>query len=559
MSMSVPARRAKLLGTLFCTLTAMACGPAPESGTPEQQPALNESSAPVVYGKDDRFDVYAHPDATLRDRARQATVMLTVPELIDMTNPNDVQVDPLTVGELEGLCTDQRFYDDPTPGLCSGTLIDDDLVLTAGHCVGPATPNDDFIECKDARFVFNFYKTAEGQLQTITSQDVFSCKSIVARKLSSTSAGDIDFAIIRLDRPATPRFTPAPVRPGNNPMTVGQNVAVIGSGSGIPFKIDSGGSVRTNNSGLKDYFVATTDTFGGNSGSGVYETDTYTVAGILVRGDLDYVERVGQNCNEVNVCSETGCGGEEITYVAQAITAFCAANTNVRLCNTTPPPATKFDFSATNTSSATRNTVNGTVTLKAGDKLTVGTCGVSGSALTSGDSFLRVRGPSGTEVASNDDGCASGFGSKLTYTATVAGTYEVRAGCYQNGACAGTVAWEIASGGTTPPAGGNMTFDASDTANATRNTFNMNVNLTSGQTLTFGSCGVAGASGTGDTVVRLFNAAGQQVTSNDDAAGCGSLSRAAYTAPAGAGGTYQIRVGCFGSEACSGTVAWTIQ
>ncbi|RKG98928.1 serine protease [Corallococcus carmarthensis] len=548
MSVSAPAYRAKLLGTLFCTLTALACGPAPESGTPEQQPPLTESSAPVVYGTDDRQDVYAHPSAALRDRARQSTVALLFPEDVDTSNPNNVVLNGTTLDEWENLCTDQRFRDDPAPAFCSGTLIDDDLVLTAGHCVETAA------DCADTRLVFKFYKTAEGTLETITSQDVFSCKSIVVQQLASTSAGEMDFAIIRLDRSAAPRFTPAPVRAGNNPMTVGQNVAVIGSGSGIPFKIDSGGSVRTNNATLKDYFVATTDTFAGNSGSGVYETATNTVAGILVRGDTDYVPRTGAGCNVVNVCKETACGGEEITYVSQAITDLCARTTNQRLCNTTPPPATKYDFTATNTASATRSTVNGTVTLTAGQKLTVGTCGVTGAALTSGDSWLRLRGPSGTEVASNDDGCG-GVGSKITYTATVAGTYEVRAGCYQNGSCGGTVAWEITQGSAATQ--GSFAFDVSNTANATTGTANGDVTLQAGQSLSFGSCGVAGASGTGDTVVRLFNAAGQQVTFNDDA--CGSLSHAAYTAPASAGGTYQIRVGCFGSSACSGTVAWTIQ
>ncbi|MBN9682501.1 MULTISPECIES: trypsin-like peptidase domain-containing protein [unclassified Corallococcus] len=551
MSVSAPARRAKLLGTLFCTLTALACGPAPESGSPEQQPALNESSAPVVYGNDDRFDVYAHPSAALRERAQQSTVALLFPEDIDDSNPNNVVLSDVTLDDWENLCTDQRFRNDPAPAFCSGTLIDDDLVLTAGHCVETAA------DCRDTRFVFKFYKTAENTLETLTTQDIFSCKSIVTRKLVESGDRYVDFAIIRLDRSAAPRFTPAPIRPGNDALAVGQNVAVIGSGSGIPFKIDSGGSVRENNASFKDYFIATTDTFAGNSGSGVYETANNTVAGILVFGDEDYVPRSGAGCNVVNVCQESACGGEGVIYVNQAISAFCAANTSVRLCNTTPPPATNYAFNASNTASATRNTVNGTVTLKAGDKLTVGTCGVTGAALTSGDSFLRLRGPSGTEVAFNDDGCGSGYGSRISYTASVAGTYEVRAGCYQAGACAGTVAWEIAQASAATQ--GSFAFNVSNTANATTGTANSDVTLAAGQTLSFGSCGVAGASGTGDTVVRLFNAAGQQVTFNDDASGCGSLSRAAYTVPASAGGTYQMRVGCFGNEACSGTAAWTLQ
>ncbi|GMU06703.1 hypothetical protein ASNO1_29560 [Corallococcus caeni] len=81
------------------------------------------------------------------------------------------------------------------------------------------------------------------------------------------------------------------------PLAVGTNVTVIGSGSGIPFKIDSGGAVRDARSGTLDDFVATTDTFGGNSGSGVYENSGYTVAGILVRGETDY--KASGSCNVV--------------------------------------------------------------------------------------------------------------------------------------------------------------------------------------------------------------------------------------------------------------------
>lgn len=50
-----------------------------------------------------------------------------------------------------------------------------------------------------------------------------------------------------------------------------------GLGRGIPFKIDNGGSLRDARASTLDCFVATTDTFAGNSGSAVYETSGYTV------------------------------------------------------------------------------------------------------------------------------------------------------------------------------------------------------------------------------------------------------------------------------------------
>jgi hypothetical protein len=71
----------------------------------------------------------------------------------------------------------------------------------------------------------------------------------------------------------------------------------------------------------------------------------------------------------------------------------------------------------------------------------VGTCGLTGSSFT-GDTYLRLYGPTGAQAASNDDAC-SGRGSNLSFTATSAGTYQIRAGCYSSTSCSGTVAWTI--------------------------------------------------------------------------------------------------------------------
>jgi hypothetical protein len=119
------------------------------------------------------------------------------------------------------------------------------------------------------------------------------------------------------------------------------------------------------------------------------------------------------------------------------------------------------------------------------------------------------------------------------------------------------VAWTLET--ASAPAGGSFAFSATNTNGALQNTVNRDVTLTAGQGIAFGTCTVSGASGTGDTILRLYNAAGQQVVFNDDGASCGSLSYANYTVPTGAGGTYQIRAGCYGSTSCSGTVAWTLQ
>ncbi|OJH37292.1 trypsin-like serine peptidase [Cystobacter ferrugineus] len=537
------------MGALMCTLSlAVGCGSVEELEA--ERGALGKNQGKVVYGTDDRTDVYVHPDATLRARAQQSTVGLVHPEFINLTDPNNVTFPGPTLGEGLNLCTTERFWNDRRAAFCSGSLIGDDLVLTAGHCVGNAA------ECANTRIVFNYYRSGEGEMQRVTSADVFQCASIVARQHGNRLDEQyLDYAIVRLDRPATPRFTPAPVRTGNTPLSVGQNVAAIGSSNGIPFKIDSGGSVRDTRAGSLDFFVATSDTFAGNSGSAVYETNSYSVAGIIVRGDADYV--ANGTCKVVNRCGETECFGTEATYIYPALRGLCAEinNSDPRLCAGMPPPpvrpANSFTYSTSDTNNGQKNTVDKVITLGKGDVVQVGTCGLEG-ATENGPTSLRLVNAAGVQVANG--GCS------FKHRATESGDYTIRAGCSSSWSCGGTVVWKQTLNANLVR--GTFNFNVSNTDSATRNTANQNVTLSYGQTIDFGTCGTDGTvPGNGDTVMRLVDvASGSVVVEHDDAHGdCGSLSHAIYTSNiVGDNRPHQIRIGCFRDTQCSGTAAYVI-
>src|SRR5688572_28761779 len=83
-------RRARVLGTLLFTLAAVSCGPLEEDRALLSPESVAESKDPVVYGTDNRMDVYAHADATLRARAQQATVALMNPSDFNTSNPNNI-------------------------------------------------------------------------------------------------------------------------------------------------------------------------------------------------------------------------------------------------------------------------------------------------------------------------------------------------------------------------------------------------------------------------------------------------------------------------------------
>ncbi|ABF90344.1 peptidase, S1 (chymotrypsin) family [Myxococcus xanthus DK 1622] len=444
--------RRKLFGVLLCSLS-VACvqdsGPVTKGGdTSAPTDTLRQG---VVYGVDDRKDYYAHSDATLKKFTRESTVALVDVADLDTSNPSSIGFFSQTLQEAQGLCSDQRFLNDPTAAFCSGTLIDNDLVLTAGHCVkGP-------LSCASTRFVFKYYRTGATTLEPVTSEDVFRCSRVVVRNASTVGGRQLDYAIVQLDRPVSAlRAVPAPVRMDSVALSTTTQLAVIGSGSGIPFKIDSGGKVLASRASTLDFFVGDTDTFGGNSGSGVYAKidGSYLLAGILVRGNKDYVKRIGPagECYVVNVitsigsCTDAICSAEAINYVRPAIDAYCAVATNTRLCpGQGPATPVTFDFATSGTNNATRNTVAQNVTLSAGETLYVGTAMVM-YATARGDTYLRLdRYETSTNtytgVANNDDAYDSL--SYIRYTAKVAGTYRIRVGCARDSACAGRVSYII--------------------------------------------------------------------------------------------------------------------
>jgi V8-like Glu-specific endopeptidase len=289
----------------------------------------------VVYGEDSRLDWYAHPDQTLRDLTTNAIVAMVNTRDLDDDDPNDIRISGSTLQRSLGLCDDERFLDHPTGASCSGTLIDDNLVLTAGHCISDR-------DCGSKAWVFDYYYADAGVLETIEEDDVYYCNRVVVSSVSSGGGwgggggGGADYAIVELDRPVVGR-EPAAYNPVQWPVEDGDAVSMVGFGSGIPAKLDDDGVVLSNNfQSEQNDFRASVDAFGGNSGSGVFDAN-YQVVGILVAGETDY-ENVG-GCTRVVVLPEEGGrqGGEQVTYAYLAVSELCDEGyPSARLCNVEP-------------------------------------------------------------------------------------------------------------------------------------------------------------------------------------------------------------------------------
>ncbi|MDD0853098.1 serine protease [Halobacteriovorax sp. GB3] len=252
----------------------------------------------VVYGQDNRIDVDLHPNQKLREYDRSVATQIEK-KYIDA----NFFIDAPTIKESWNLCPSERFLAQMNPGNCTGFLVEEDLIATAGHCMTSLET------CEDFYWAFDF-KDSTTQFD---SSQIYRCKEIEKQVLDHSTM--LDYALVRLDRPVVDR-KPLRVRTSGR-VSSGTPLAVIGNPTGLPLKIADGAQVRDGNNDI--YFKANLDTFGGNSGSPVINTDTGIVEGILVRGETDYryVNKDGLFCREVYTCADDGCDGEEVTRITQ--------------------------------------------------------------------------------------------------------------------------------------------------------------------------------------------------------------------------------------------------
>ena len=182
---------------------------------------------------------------------------------------------------------------------CSGTLVGDDLVLTAGHCF-------DSMTCDNLAITFDLgYLAAPTDPASIASgipgSSVYRCAEVVAKEhqVDYETRRGADYALIRLDRKVTDR-TPAEVN-WADPVEAGRPAYVIGQPSGLPQKLATGTILdgATN----PDFLIHDADVFGGNSGGGLFDAAGRLI-GIHVNSSAQRYSQTDELCWVVAVCED---------------------------------------------------------------------------------------------------------------------------------------------------------------------------------------------------------------------------------------------------------------
>ena len=255
----------------------------------------------VIYGDDNRVDVINSTNAIYVELSRSTAGMIPKHKISPLGN-GEVK---LSAGSLQsrGMCESERFSEQPTVANCSGFLVGEDLLVTAGHCIKSKS------DCKNNRWVFDYKISHDGQSQiNVPATSVYECKKIINTVLSRSDSND--FALIQLKRKVTDRRVLDYRKSGQ--ITVGEDLVVIGHPTGLPTKIADGAKVKSLSG---KFFSANLDTYGGNSGSAVFNANTGLIEGILVRGATDYVYDRSQGCQVSNELGQDEGKGEDVTFI----------------------------------------------------------------------------------------------------------------------------------------------------------------------------------------------------------------------------------------------------
>jgi hypothetical protein len=128
----------------------------------------------VIYGQDDRLDIYEVKDAELVELAKSTAGVLNNSDITFLEDGSKAKLSTEQYGASMRLCKKERFFSQPASSFCSASLIGPDLMLTAGHCIETEAA------CAKTSFVFGFQMNSETEaVTTVPATDVVKCLKIV--------------------------------------------------------------------------------------------------------------------------------------------------------------------------------------------------------------------------------------------------------------------------------------------------------------------------------------------------------------------------------------------
>lgn len=218
-----------------------------------------------------------------------------------------------TVGEKNNVCDSEPLSRELAASDCSGFLLDERTVVTAGHCILSDA------HASKVYFVFGYRNGSDGRPpERFGRDDVYSASPRSVRRCNDHE--EFDWAFITLDRDVRGHPPVSSVRSSGR-IEKGTPVYALGHPAGAPLVYSGSAEVRDDSP--DGYFVANLDVLGGSSGSIVVNARTHEVEGILKGTESIYLT-TPEGCRVPGVCNDLGCRGVRITRMTVPVEATSA-------------------------------------------------------------------------------------------------------------------------------------------------------------------------------------------------------------------------------------------
>lgn len=231
----------------------------------------------AIYGVDDRKFIDSNSSSKIKLLSK-SIAMIASKDIVEKHVLNST-IHGSLLSDRDGLnlCAEEKFAQHHSVNSCTGFLIAPDLMASAGHCFISE------VDCSDKIIAFDVLSKNEVKKgYRISNKNIYECKEVVSRVLDSENS--IDYVVIRLKRKVINR----PILKLRKDGLIGakDKVFMIGHPLGLPQIVSNSSEiVESENS---HFFKTKLDSFEGNSGSPVFNSKTFEVEGILVRGEEDF-------------------------------------------------------------------------------------------------------------------------------------------------------------------------------------------------------------------------------------------------------------------------------
>ena len=276
--------------------------------------AFFQSRLNAIYNIDNRELISQDSDTQVKTLSRSVALIFNKDDLITEYGQQLIFANRLDeippVGQ--NVCSDELFATHHAyRNGCTGFLVGDDLLATAGHCFR------DFYSCYNQVIAFDVDTDSEiPRGFKAQNQNVYTCKEVLSPIYDNKTKQD--YAVIRLDRKTN--RTPLKIR-SRGKISSKDNLFMIGHPLGLPLTYSPNGKISENNDEL--FFKTKINSFHGNSGSPVFNAKTFEVEGILVRGEVDLKTDDKNHCQRYVKYSssnkEDNLKGEGVTRIRSII------------------------------------------------------------------------------------------------------------------------------------------------------------------------------------------------------------------------------------------------